>query len=172
MSIMENKTYTFHYEESAPINASAAKIFAYADDHARLSAHMSGSSWMMGGGRMELYADEGNGRTVGSHIRLSGTAFGIAISLDEVVTQYEPSRIKIWETVGTPRLLVIGHYRMGFEVTLNDTGSVLRVFIGYDMPATNAWLGRLFGAVYAKWCVRQIVDSVRGNFNLKSDGRE
>lgn len=103
-----------HYEESSPIPASMEQVFEYVDDHARLSSHMCQSSWMMGGGRMDIQADAGRGQVVGSHIRLSGKILGIQLYLDEVVTQHEPPYRKAWQTVGTPKLLVIGHYRNGF----------------------------------------------------------
>jgi len=121
------------------------------------------SYWMMGGGRMDIQADAGHGQVVGSHIRLSGKILGIHLFLDEVVTQYEPPYRKAWRTVGTPRLLVIGHYRMGFEINAENGGSKLRVFIDYELPTTPStrWLGYLFGGIYAKWCVRQMIQSVR-----------
>ncbi len=118
----------------------------------------------MGGGRMETVIDDGRGQKVGSHIRLSGKAFGINMSLNEVITRYEPFRSKVWETVGTPKLLVIGHYRMGIEITPRNSTSELRVFIDYDLPESSAWLGRLFGTAYAKWCVRQMLYGVRDYF--------
>jgi len=70
-----------HYFESAAfVPASTAAVFAYVDDHQRLSSHMSQSSWMMGGGRMDLQLDAGRGRRLGSRIQLSGRAFGLAVS--------------------------------------------------------------------------------------------
>jgi hypothetical protein len=42
-----------HFEQSAFVAAPADSVFAYADDPARLSSHMSKSSWMMGGGRTQ-----------------------------------------------------------------------------------------------------------------------
>lgn len=113
---------------------------------------------------METTIDEGGGKKVGSHIRLSGRAFGIRLSLDEVVTRYEPFRFKTWETVGTPELVVIGHYRLGVEITPQDAGSTLRIFIDYNLPEKNGWLGRLFGRTYARWCVRQMLHGVRDHF--------
>ena len=153
-----------HYEDSTLILASAEEIFAYIDDHKRFSSHMGQSSWMMGGGKMDTSVDEGRGQKVGSHIRLSGTAFGIKLSLDEVVTRYEPPYVKNWETVGTPKLLVVGQYDMDIELKPQKTHSVLRVFIDYDLPTTNIWLGQLFSGVYAKWCVRQMIKGVRDHF--------
>ena len=83
---------------------------------------------------MAVDVDDAKGQAVGSHIRLSGTAFGVGLSLVEVVAVRDPPREKIWETVGVPRLLVIGSYRMGFHITSAQHGSELRVFIDYELP--------------------------------------
>lgn len=158
-----NKTLR-HYEESVLIPASPHDLFNYVDDHKNFSSHMSKASPMLGGGKMEVSVDEGDGRKVGSHIRLKGTAFGIKLSLDEVVTRYEPPLLKTWETVGIPKLLVIGQYRMGVEIKPQNTNSLLRVFIDYDLPTANTWLGQLFSGFYAKWCVRQMLKGASVHF--------
>lgn len=163
-SHLEKKELARHYEDRSLINARAEELFAYIDDYTHLSSHMSESSWMMGGGRMNTSVDEGNGQRVGSHIRLSGKAFGIRLFLDEVVTRREPPFIKIWDTVGDLRLLIIGHYRMGIEVEPQEGNSWLRVYIDYDLPTTNAWLGWLFGGIYAEWCVQQMLKDTRNHF--------
>jgi hypothetical protein len=59
---------------------------------------------MMGGGKMEVAFDAGLGRAVGSHIRMSGYAFGMPLSLDEVITDYRPPLAKVWETAGEQAL--------------------------------------------------------------------
>jgi hypothetical protein len=159
------KTYRRHYEDSVIIPTSAEKIFAFIDDHTRIVSHMNRPSLMMGGGRVNVLFDDGYGRKVGSHIRISGKAFGIAVFVDEVVTRYEPPYVKIWETVGTPKLLVIGHYRIKVEIEPRENGSLLRVSIDYDLPKTNAWLGKLFGGRYAKWCVQRIIKDTQSFFN-------
>jgi hypothetical protein len=154
---------TTHYEDRATIAAPVESVFAFLDGPERLAAHMSEPSWKMAGGRMTVDVDAGGGRAVGSHIRLRGSAFGIPLSLDEVVTGRDPPRSKEWETVGEPRLLVIGAYRMGFEVRPSGGGSDLRIFIDYEPPSRNAWLGRLLGATYASWCVRMMLGDARRN---------
>jgi hypothetical protein len=153
-----------HYESSAIVAASAEQIFAHLDDHRRLSTHMSRSSWMMGRGRMTLELDESGGHKIGSRIRLAGTVLGVALSVEEVVSEHRSPRRKVWETIGTPRLLVVGAYRMGFELTPRGEHAELRVFIDYELPAglMTRWLGRLLGPVYAKWCTEQMVaDAVK-----------
>lgn len=157
-----------HYEETSSISASPEELFAYVDDHKRFSSHMNQSSWMMGGGKMDVSVDGGNGQKVGSHIRLSGTAFGMKLFLDEVVTHHEPPYLKIWETVGIPKLLVVGSYCMGIEIKLQNNGSRLRVYIDYDLPIRNVWLGELFSGIYAKWCVRQMIKGASDYFATPS----
>src|SRR2546425_438455 len=95
-----------HHATSAFVRAPVAEVFAHLDDHERLSSHMSQSSWMMGGGRMQIEFDESHGHRVGSRIRLSGKVFGLELSFEEVVTERNPPHRKSWETIGTPKLLV------------------------------------------------------------------
>ena len=151
-----------HFDGSAFIDASPERVFAFVDDHSRFSSHMNESSWMMGGGRVSVELDEAKGQAVGSHIRLSGRVFGVSLYLDEVVTRRDPPTNKVWETVGAPRLLVIGAYSMGVQITPERGGSRLRVFIDYRLPdgPVTYWLGWLFGGLYARWCVDQMLTGV------------
>jgi hypothetical protein len=155
---------TEHFESRATLAGSPDEIFAYVDDPAHLAGHMAKRSWAMAGGRMELVLDAGGGRKVGSHIRLTGRVLGLELSVDEKVAERTPPYRKTWETVGSPKLLVIGAYRMGFDVAVQGSGSLLRVFIDYALPEAlpGRWLGRAFGRAYARWCTERMVsDSVR-----------
>jgi hypothetical protein len=141
------------------VAAPAEDVFELLDDHARLSSHMSRRSWKMGWGKMETVLDAGHGQAPGSRIILRGRVFGVWLYLEEIVTRREPPHLKMWETVGTPRLLVIGRYQLGFELTPGASGSHVRVFIDYDLPDRGfaARLGRWFGDWYARWCTGQMV---------------
>jgi polyketide cyclase/dehydrase/lipid transport protein len=162
------------YEVRGRVAAPAAEVFAHLDDHTRLSSHMSKSSWKMGGGKMQIDVDEQGGKAVGSHIRLSGRILGRLLSVEEVVTEREPPIRKVWETIGTPDLLVIGPYRMGFDITPAAGQSVVRVFIDYALPEKGAarTLGRLCGDWYAKWCTRQMLRDVAAHFSTARSGDE
>jgi hypothetical protein len=151
--------YAFREEAAGFIDAPIARVFAALDDHRRLSSHMSERSWRMGWSRMETVFDADQGKAVGAHIVMRGRVLGIPLQLDEVVTAREPPYRKQWETVGLPQLLVIGAYRMGFELTAIRAGSNLRVTIDYDVPPRI--LGRVFGHAYARWCTRQMVEDAR-----------
>ena len=156
-----------HYEHAAFIRTSVDRLFAHVDDHVRLSSHMTKSSWMMGGGRMDVKFDEGRGQRVGSRIRVAGRVFGLRLSLEEVVVERDPPLRKVWETTTPPRLLVIGHYRMGFDIVPANERAELHVFIDWTVPDTipARWLGFLFGRVYARWCANRMIRDAAAHFD-------
>lgn len=157
--------YEFHYQTSRLVKAAAVAVFDELDDHEKLSAHMMNSSAMMAGSKMKLRLDEAQGRGVGAKIALEGRMLGIALRVEELITEYRPPAQKVWETIGEPRLLVIGSYRMGFTVEPQPTGSLLTVFIDYDRPS-GLWgvLGRLAGPFYARWCSLNMAKAVARRF--------
>ncbi len=156
-----------HYEDSMFIPTSPRELFTYADDHKNFSSHMNKSSWMMGGGSMNTQVDSKKFQEIGSHIKMEGTVFGIKLYLDEVVTHYDPPYRKQWQTVGNLNLLVIDQYKLGFEIQPENNNSRFRVYIDYDSPqsAGTRILGYLFGGMYAKWCVNQMINGAKKNFN-------
>lgn len=158
--------YSKHDEHCVSVNSTPAEVFTYADDHRNFSAHMSESSWMMGGGKMVTETDENKGQKVGSHIKMAGKVFGVELFLDEVIIQHDPPIKKVWETVGNINLLVIDHYQLGFELTPKSDSLEFKVFIDYNLPKSwkTQWLGYFFGGMYAKWCVRQMTNGVRNHF--------
>ncbi|MDL2337227.1 MAG: SRPBCC family protein [Pseudomonadota bacterium] len=163
---MADQSFPFHHESTGPSNAPVEQVFAFLDDPKALAAHMGESSMMMLGSRMSIDVDADGGRVIGSKVGMQGRVLGIRLSLEEVITRRQVPVIKVWETVGTPKLLVIAHYRMGFELTRSGVSSLVRVFIDYSLPinAPWSWLGRLPGAVYARWCTRQMVMGAAGHF--------
>ncbi len=156
------------YAESIHVAASPVDVFGYIDDHMKFSSHMNSSSWMMGGGKMNTYVDGLKGKEIGSHIKMDGKVFGIYVSLDEVVTAHEPPRLKVWKTVGTPKLLIIGQYQMKVEIEPEVTGSLVKVSIDYELPSTLVWLGKLLSGWYAKWCVQQMLEGTKSHFSKQS----
>jgi hypothetical protein len=156
------------YSAEVSLRAAQTQVFTHLDDPARLGRHMGRSSWMMAGGRMSYDLDEAQGQTVGSHIRIVGRAFGLSVSVDEVVVQRDPPSRKVWRTVGEPRLVIIGRYEMGFEISpAGESHSRLRVWIEYALPPKG--LGRRLpglAALYARWCVKRMVGDAADYFGV------
>ena len=152
------------YESSGTATAPIERVFVHLDDHERLSGHMTQPSWKMGGGHMAISVDAGRFRSVGSRLRLSGRVFGIMLNVEEVIVDHQPPYRKTWETIGEPRLLVIGGYRMTFELTPRGTNTAIRVSIEYGRPARGFphVLGILFADYYARWCThRMVADAIQ-----------
>ena len=164
---MINQSFPFHNESVAQANAPVDRVFAYLDDPKALAAHMGESSMMMAGSRMSINVDADGGRVVGSKIRMQGRMMGIPLSLEEVITERQVPSRKVWETIGTPNLVVMAHYRMGFELTPSGDASMVRVFVDYSLPTTapGSWLGHLLGGVYARWCTKQMADDAARHFD-------
>lgn len=163
-----DRRFPLHHRSEVLLAVDAAHLFAHLDDHRRLSSHMEKPSLMTAGASMRIETDDRNGQTVGSVIRMTGRVLGIRLSLEGVVTAYEPPQRKAWETVGEPRLLVIGGYRMGFESDPVPGGSRLVVFIDYRLPAKglSLLLGRALGGAYAAWCTRRMAEDARAFFGV------
>lgn len=155
-----------HRETSMLVSAEASALFERLDDQTRLAEHMGQSSLMMGGGHMTYDFDAARGQAVGSRIRMGGQAFGLSLFVEEIVVERTPPRRKVWRTVGAPRLVIIGPYEMGFEITPAGDGVCrLRVWIDYEPPARG--LGRRtprLAAFYARWCVQRMVGDAADHF--------
>jgi hypothetical protein len=152
-----------HAESTAWVPAAPERVFARLDNQRVLSAHMAKGSWMTLGSGFTIELDDEAGRRVGSVMRLSGRVLGIPLGLDEIVTVYRPGQAKVWATLGEPRLLVIGAYRMGFDLAPERQGSRLRVWIDYRQPQGyfKKLLGWILSPLYARWCVRRMTGDAR-----------
>lgn len=156
--------FSFHREATVDIAASPQAVFTLLDEHQRLAAHMEKPSLMMAGATMKTETDSQRGQAIGSLIRMKGRILGIPLWVEETVSEYKPPFRKAWETLGEPRLLVIGNYRMGFELASRENKTRLRVWIDYNPPSgiPGRWLGSILGKVYADWCVtRMASDAAR-----------
>jgi hypothetical protein len=83
-----------------------------------------------------------------------------------LVGEYDPARHKAWKTVGPPRLLIIGEYLMGFDISPQTGGSNLRVFIDYELPQSTRgrWLIAKLASWYAAWCTQRMVKDAVAHF--------
>lgn len=158
--------FPLHHRSEVLLAVDAARLFTHLDDHRRLASHMEKPSVMTAGASMRIDTDERHGQAVGSVIRMSGRVLGLRLSVEESVIRRDPPREKVWETVGEPRLLVIGAYRMGFTIAPMGGGTRLIVFIDYRLPTQGiGWvLGWLLGRPYAAWCTRRMAGDARAAF--------
>ena len=154
-------------EAIVEVHATPEELFDYLDDQTRLASHMTNSSKMMIGGRMTYKFDEANGRAVGSVIKLGGKILGLELHVEEVITEHQRPTRKAWETRGQPRILIMGAYRMGFEITPSGNQSNLSVNIRYERPLslTGRLLSPILARMYARWCVTSMATDAAHHFS-------
>lgn len=164
-SSSEGASYSRHFQAGASVAATPEALFAWLDDQARVGGHMGRRSPMMGGGRMAYTFDAKKGQAIGSRFSLSGTAFGLRLSVEQIVADRTPPWRKVWRTIGAPRLFVIGGYSIGFEILPRQSDVQLRIWIDYD-PPSRGWARHVpaLASLYARWCVRRMVDDAVGHF--------
>lgn len=158
--------FPFRWESEGDVPASVEDVFAFLDDPRNLAQHMERPSAMMAGAAMRTDIDAQGGHSVGSQIRMSGRMLGLSLSLEEAVVERAPPRHKAWQTFGSPRLFVIGHYRMGFDLTPASDVARLCVWIRYELPSRGLphWLTRPLARLYARWCTEQMVLTAQQHF--------
>ena len=158
---------TQHFESSVDLKAPCAAVFEHLHDFTKFGEHMMRSSWMMAGSAMRYEFDDARGRAQGATVRLLGSFLGLRLQIDERVVERAPPYRKSWETLGRARMIILKGYRMGFDLTAQGTGSGLRVFIDYVLPerGLTRLIGRAFGSMYARWCVRSVVEGAIARFD-------
>src|SRR5262245_36058332 len=162
--------FPFHHVSTVTLHAPPGAAFAHLDDFKKLSAHMERSSARLMGSKMTITTDALGGRVLGSKVRMDGQVLGMRLSLEEVVTEREPPFKKAWQTIDA-KLLVIGQYRLGFDLSPSGHHWLLRVFIDYDLPHRGfaRWLGKLLGKTYARWCTEQMANDAAARFNSATE---
>lgn len=153
------QNFSLHYEVVGELPVKVERAFEYLDDPMKLSSHMNASSGMMMGSKMETRLDEGRGQKLGSKIIMEGKVLGITLFLEEIISSREPPFRKEWTIIGEPRLLVIGAYKMGFELKSVGQKTSMRMYIEYNLPKPifSRILGLFFSGFYARWCTKQML---------------
>jgi hypothetical protein len=153
------------FDRTVHVKASPDAVFAHLDDQTRLAEHMEKPSAVMGRGRMTYEFDSGRGQAVGSHIRIGGSAFGLSLFVDEVVTTRTPPAHKAWHTHPPVRLVIVGAYAMGFDIAPSGNGAELKVWIEYELPrGPLGWLALPLAVLYARWCVTRMAGDAARHF--------
>jgi len=123
--MLQATKFPHHFEQSVALGECASIVFEHLDDFERLGAHMMRSSAMMAGSRMRYEFDEARGRAEHALVHLRGSMLGLTLAIDEEVVEHNPPFAKAWQTIGTPRMLVLDSYRMGYRLEPRGNASCL-----------------------------------------------
>jgi hypothetical protein len=155
--------------KSLLISSSPAKVFAQMDDFSKTGMHMSESSMMMMGSKLSLEQLSTNAIGVGASYRWYGNMMGMTMDFSQTVTKWEQNKLKEWETVGDAKIIIMSWYRMWFEISPTENGTMAKISISYLPP--KEWyykiLSFFFATWYCNWCLNSMLNDTKENLESK-----
>ena len=144
-------------------SAPAEQVFKTIDDLGVTGMHMTESSLMMMGSKLDLQFLTFNKTGFGSRYRWHGKMMGLTMDFTVAVTKWIDGVEKIWETVGNPKLIIYWWYRMRLVVTESNGRTEAALSISYEKPKGffNLILCFLFADWYCRWCLKKMLDDAK-----------
>ena len=102
------------------------------DDLSKTGMPMSEGSMMAGNLKLEHLSGPEKG--VGATFRWKGKVMGFSLDFTETVTHWTENKEKIWETIGTPKLVILDWYRLLLKTLPVKEGTLTTLEIQYTRP--------------------------------------
>jgi hypothetical protein len=151
--------------KSILIHSTPEKVFSQMDDFSKTGMHMSESSMMMMGSKLNLEQHSKMPTGVGAKYRWYGKMLGMTIDLYETVTKWQPPKLKEWETIGEAKIIIMSWYRMWFEISPAENGTIAKLSISYLPP--KQWFYKIlsffFAGWYCNWCLNNMLNDTKKN---------
>ena len=151
------------YSKEIIIQSRPEKVFNQMDDFSKTGMHMSESSMMMMGSKLNLQQLSSHATGIGAKYRWYGKMMGMTIDFEEAVTKWEPPTLKEWETIGEAKIIIMSWYRMWFEIAPSANNTMATLSISYLPP--KQWylkiLSFLFARMYCNWCLNNMLNDTK-----------
>lgn len=145
--------------KTAFYNASFEKVFQYLDDLGVTGMHMTQSSAMMMGSKLNLEYITPNHKGLGSQYRWTGSMMGMKMDFTVEVTKWISGVEKTWETIGEAKMIIYSWYRMHIHLSRKDNLTKAELSITYEKPL--GWflkvISFLFADWYCRWCLKNML---------------
>lgn len=135
-------------------------VFPYLDDLGVTGTHMTQSSWMMLGSKLDLEFLTKNHTGLGTRYRWTGKMMGMSMDFTVEVTKWQAGVEKVWETLGKPQLILYSWYRMELQLKKAGEGTSASLSISYEKPEGLFYglLSFLFADWYCNWCLKHMLE--------------
>jgi hypothetical protein len=154
---------------TARLAAPAMEVFPIIDDLGVTGVHMTRSSMMMMGSKLSLEYLTTNRTGLNSKYRWQGKMMGIPMDFTVLVTEWDPGRAKVWETIGESKLVIYSWYRMTLDLEESQSGTLATLSISYKRPKGfwNKLLSYVFADIYCIWCLRKMLGDANHSLQQK-----
>jgi len=138
-------------------------IFPVLDDLGVTGTHMTTSSAMMMGSKLKLEYLTPHRTGLNSSYRWRGKMMGVTMDFTVKVVKWEWAKEKVWETIGTPRLIIYSWYKMTLRLDRREHGTDTVLSISYRRPfgVLNRLLCFFFADWYCRWCLRKMLGDAK-----------
>ena len=147
------------------IHSPPQKVFAFMDDLSKTGMHMTENSMMMMGSKLMLEQLPGPCRGVGATFHWHGKVMGMPVDITETVTKWIEGQEKVWETIGQPKIIILGWYRMILKTKPSKEGTLASLQIDYTQP--DGWFYKLLYFLlsrwYCNWCLNNMLNDTKRN---------
>jgi hypothetical protein len=151
---------------STLIPAESEKVFSFMDDYSKTGMHMTESSTMMMGSKLQLEQLSPNATGIGATYRWFGKMMGMTIDFTQTVSKWVQGVEKEWKTNGDVKIIIMGWYRMFWNLKPVEGGTLATIGIDYSAP--REWyfkvLSFLFGGMYSRWCLNSMLRDTKKAF--------
>jgi len=138
-------------------------VFPVLDDLGVTGTHMTTSSAMMMGSKLELEYLTSHHTGLNSSYRWMGKMMGLSMDFTVKVVKWDSPKEKVWETIGRPTLIIYSWYRMALRLNRTDRGTDAILSITYEKPKRvfARLLCFLFADWYCRWCLRKMLGDAK-----------
>lgn len=151
--------------KSILINATPEKVFAYMDNLGNTGMHMTESSGMMMGSKLELKQLSENATGYNAKFKWSGRMMGFIMDFTVVVTKWIKDREKIWETKGEAKMIILKWYQMRLVISPEGENTKVELSIAYTKPDNFYFrvIAFFLAPWYASWCLSNMLNDSKKN---------
>jgi hypothetical protein len=151
--------------KSIIINSTPENVFACMDNLGNTGMHMTESSMMMMGSKLELKQLSENATGLNSRSRWSGKIMGFKMDFTVAVTKWIKDKEKVWETVGETKMIILKWYRMHLIITPQGVNTRVELSIVYTKPDNIffRFIAFFLAPWYANWCLSNMLNDSKKN---------
>lgn len=135
-------------------------VFQCLDNLGITGMHMTQSSMMMMGSKLDLNFLTKNHTGLGTKYRWTGKMMGIKMDFTVEVTKWLSGEEKTWETIGNPKLIIYSWYQMHLLLAKIPTGTTAQLSISHERPEGIFYkiISFLFADWYCRWCLKNMLE--------------
>ena len=149
-------------------NATPEQVFKCIDDLGVTGMHMTQSSMMMMGSKLNVGFLTENHIGLGTKYKWTGKMMGMPMDFTVEVTKWISPKEKIWETIGGTKLIIYSWFRMQLIILPTLNGCKVELSISYEKPKgfINKILSFLFADWYCNWCLKHRLGDAKKSLEL------